>query len=146
MSVVLPAAGVRLQSLARNLTPAVWTGWTARTRSAHGSISIPRFSLTDDRQLVAPLARLGMGSAFSDSANFAGMCMQPCRLSQARQKTFLNLDENGTTAAAATAVGVSPTAIEPSTFAMVVDRPFLLSIEDASTGSILFFGAVNTPA
>lgn len=72
--------------------------------------------------------------------------MQPCRLSQARQKTFLNLDENGTTAAAATAVGVSPTAIEPSTFAMVVDRPFLLSIEDASTGSILFFGAVNTPA
>ena len=146
MSVVLPAAGVSLQSLARTLTPGVWRSWTGGTHDAYGSISLPRFSLTTDGQLAAPLARLGMGSAFSQNADFAGMCVQPCRLSQARQKTFLNVDEHGTTAAAATSIGVSPTAMQQSTFSMVVDRPFFLSIEDASTGSILFFGAVNTPA
>jgi serine protease inhibitor len=146
MNVVLAAAGVSLQSLAHTLTPGVWKAWTTRTRSAYGSVSLPRFSLTNDHQLVAPLARLGMGSAFSQTADFAGMCLQPCRLSQARQKTFLNLDENGTTAAATTLIGVSPTATQQSSFSMVVDRPFFLSIEDVSTGSILFFGAVNRPA
>jgi serine protease inhibitor len=146
MIVVLPAAGVSLQTLARTLTPGIWKAWTSATRAAYGAISLPRFSLTTDQQLAAPLARLGMATAFSQNADFAGMCVQPCRLSQARQKTFLNVDEHGTTAAAATSVGVSPTAVQQSTFSMVVDRPFFLSIEDASTGSILFFGAVNTPA
>jgi serpin B len=89
---------------------------------------------------------MGMGTAFTSRANFSGMCIGPCRLSQARQKTFLNADENGTTAAAATSIGVSPTATQQTTFTMVVDRPFLLSIQDASTGSILFFGAVNQPS
>jgi serine protease inhibitor len=145
MSIVLPAAGVSLQSLTRTLTPRVWKGWTSHTRTAYGAVSIPRFSLTDDQQLVAPLTRMGMGAAFSQSANFSGMCVQPCRLSRARQKTFLNVDEAGTTAAAVTSIGVSPTAAQQPTFSMVVDRPFFLSIEDASTGSILFFGAVNKP-
>jgi serine protease inhibitor len=146
MSIVLPAAGVSLRSLAQQLTPSVWKSWLARTRTAYGAISLPRFSLTNDQQLAAPLTRLGMGTAFSSRANFSGMCVQPCRLSQARQKTFLNVDENGTTAAAATSIGVSPTATQQTTFSMVVDRPFLLSIQDASTGSILFFGAVNQPS
>ena len=61
MSVVLPAAGVSLQSLARTLTPGVWRSWTGGTHAAYGSISLPRFSLTTDGQLAAPLARLGMG-------------------------------------------------------------------------------------
>jgi serpin B len=146
MTIVLPATGVTLQALAGQLTPHVWKGWTAHTRAAYGAISMPRFSLTGDQQLVAPLSRMGMGAAFSQNANFAGMCVQPCRLSQARQKTFLKVNENGTTAAAATSIGVSPTTAQQATFAMVVDRPFFLSIDDASTGSILFLGAVNNPS
>jgi serine protease inhibitor len=146
MNIVLPPAGVSLQPFARQLTPSVWKIWLARTRTAYGAISLPRFSLTNDQQLVAPLTRLGMGTAFSSRADFSGMCVQPCRLSQARQKTFLNVDENGTTAAAVTSIGISPTATQQTTFSMVVDRPFLFSIQDASTGSILFIGAINQPS
>ena len=146
MHIVLPAPGLPLASLAREVTPQHWNAWTAHGRTAFGSVSVPRFSLTDDQQLVAPLTRLGMGAAFADGANFSGMCVSPCRLSQARQKTFLNVDENGTTAAAVTSVGVSPTAVQQPTFALVVDRPYLISIEDASTGAILFFGAVTAPS
>ena len=146
LHIVLPAPGLALASLVRRVTPQLWKTWTANGHAAFGSISVPRFSLIDDQQLVAPLTRLGMGTAFSDGANFSGMCVMPCRLSQARQKTFLNVDENGTTAAAVTSIGVSPTAVQQPTFAMVVDRPYFISIEDASTGSILFFGAVTSPS
>lgn len=146
MTIVLPSVGVSVQSLAKQLTPRLWNSWTARVRPQYGSVGLPRFSLTNDQPLVAPLTRIGLGITFSRTADFSGMCVQPCRLSQARQKTVLNVDENGTTAAAVTSIGVSPTAVQQPRFALVLDHPFFLSIEDASTGSILFFGAVNSPA
>ena len=146
MRIVLPAPGVGIQSLARRLTPQLWNRWTAGAVTSYGAVSLPRFALSSDQQLVPPLSRLGMGSAFSDHADFSGMCTAPCRLSQARQKAYLNVDENGTTAAAVTAIGVSPTAVQQPTFTLLIDRPFFLSIEDASTGSMLFFGAISSPA
>jgi serpin B len=145
MSVVLPSPGVSLQSLVAAATPTTFKSWTAGQHRAFGSISLPRVSLTNDFQLAGPLSKLGMGTAFSQRADFSAMCTTPCRLSQARQKTYLDVDENGTTAAAVTSVGVSPTAIQPSGFAMVVNRPFLLSINDTTTGATLFVGAVYSP-
>ncbi len=146
MSVVLPAPGVSLSSVISALTPAELKGWNSSTSSQSGSVSLPRFSFSNSFQLAKPLSSLGMSTAFSNSADFSGMCTTPCRLSQALQKTFINVDESGTTAAAVTAVGVSPTAVQQSTFKMVVDRPFLVSINDSTTGSTLFVGAVNSPS
>jgi serpin B len=145
MEIALPASGVSLQSLARRLSPGLWSGWRRRARPLYGSVSLPRFTFSNDFNLTGPLTQLGMGSAFSDGADFSGMCVQPCRLSQARHKTFLSVNEQGTTAAAVTSIGVSPTAARQPAFTMVVDRPFLVAIDDSLTGSILFLGAVNRP-
>ncbi len=87
-----------------------------------------------------------MGQALDTHADFSGICRQRCRISSVRHKTYLNVDENGTTAAGVTSIGVGITAVQTPQFHMVVDRPFLVSIQDSTTGSVLFFGAVNTPA
>jgi len=146
MTVLLPSKGVTLASLGRRLTAAQWQSWTSHSQTRYGSLALPRFSLANDVQLNAPLRSLGMGQALDTHADFSGICRQRCRISSVRHKTYLNVDENGTTAAGVTSIGVGITAVQTPQFHMVVDRPFLVSIQDSTTGSVLFFGAVNTPA
>lgn len=144
LDVLLPHGS--LAAFLPRLTAANWLTWVRQLHRQYGTIALPRFRVTDSLAVNGTLAALGMGTAFSDHADFLGMCRQPCRLSSVRQKTFLDVYERGTTAAAVTSVGVEPTAIQPQRFQMVVDRPFFLVIRDAATGTILFTGAVNNPA
>ncbi len=146
MTVLLPSKGVTLASLGRRLTAAQWQSWTSHFQMQYGSLALPRFSLANDLQLNAPLRALGMGQALDTHADFSGICQQRCRISSVRHKTYLNVDEKGTTAAGVTSIGVGITAVQTPHFHMVVDRPFLVSIQDSTTGSVLFFGAVNNPA
>jgi len=146
MTVLLPSKGVTLASLGQRLTDARWHSWTSHFQTQYGSLALPRFSLANDFQLNAPLRRLGMGPALDTHADFSGICRQPCRISSVRHKTYLNVDEKGTTAAGVTSIGVGATAVQTPQFHMMVDRPFLVSIQDSITGSVLFFGAVNNPA
>ena len=88
-----------------------------------------------------------MKAAFDPStADFSGMGAG-LFISAARQKTFVEVNEEGTEAAAVTGVGVSLTAFTPRAepFQMVVDRPFLFLIEDRQTGTILLIGIVFDP-
>jgi len=146
MTVLLPSKGVTLASLGQYLTGAQWHSWTSHFQTRYGSLALPRFSLANDFQLNAPLRSLGMGRALDTHADFSGICRQRCRISSVRHKTYLNVDEKGTTAAGVTSIGVGATAVQAPQFHMVVDRPFLVSIQDSTTGSVLFFGAVNNPA
>jgi serpin B len=103
----------------------------------------PRLTLQDRHNLVPALASLGMGIAFTDAADFSGMCVYPCLISQAVQKTYLSVDEKGTTASGATGVGIAPTVARPP---LELNRPFLLAIRDSKTGAILFLGAIQHPS
>jgi serpin B len=71
--------------------------------------------------------------------------VQPCRISDVRHKAFLKVDEKGTIAAAATSVGIEPTAVQVPQFTMTVNRPFVTGIFDRRTGANLFVGAINNP-
>ncbi len=113
-----------------------------------GKVVLPKFKCENGFHLIAPLKALGIRSAFDDrKADFSGISSVECWLSEFRQKTFVEVDEEGTEAAAATAIMQSYGAYEkpPNPFQMIVDRPFLFLIEDSQTGTILFMGLIFDP-
>ena len=113
-------------------------------RYREGTLVLPKFGIEYSVELRKPLQSLGMRAAFDPStANFSGIA-PGLFISAARQKTFVEVNEEGTEAAAVTAVAPSLSAFTPR-FEMTVDRPFLFLIEDKQTRTILFMGVVFDP-
>lgn len=113
------------------------------TRSA---VVLPRVSLSTHVGLNDLLTRLGMGIAFTPSADFTGLSPQACCIGLVEHAATLQVGEKGTVASAATAVGITPTAGEAQTGQIVFDRPYLLLITDTATGEPLFLARVADPA
>ena len=148
MYVVLPPDTNRMQSFLSQLTPDTFTAIVSSLHPQRGTIELPRFTITYDAKLNSVLTKLGMGIAFSDNANFDGICKSPrMQISEVRHASFLKVDEEGTEAAAATSVGMRAMAvrIEPQPFHMVVDHPFFLAIRDERNGQLLFTGTIAEP-
>jgi serpin B len=111
------------------------------------ALQLPRFSYEASFDLVPPLQSLGMTDAFTDAADFSGMSDESLLISAILHKAFVLVDENGTEAAAATAVVMEVTAAPADMpIEMTVDRPFLYVIYDQTSGAILFMGRVLNPA
>ena len=104
---------------------------------------LPKFTLTYDAFLNRPLERMGMEPAFVPGADFSRMSPigQSLCIDFVRQKTFIEVDEVGTRAAAVTVVGVRPT----SFLGIRVDRPFVFALRERLSGTILFVGLVEDP-
>ena len=147
MYVFLPAAGSGLDQLYEHLTAENWQNWLSSFRMMEGEGGLPRFTYEYETSLSDVLKALGMEIAFDgDRADFSGMHPIPPNLyiSEVKHKTFVEVNEKGTEAAAVTSVEVGVTAM-PETFTMIVDRPFFFSIVDDMTGTILFMGSVLEP-
>jgi serpin B len=87
-----------------------------------------------------------MGVAFDrPRANFQDMLAGPSWIDKVRHKTFVQVDEQGTEAAAATGVAMGRGAPPPEFFRMVVDRPFFCAIRDDPSGALLFMGSIVEP-
>lgn len=112
-----------------------------------GMVVLPKFKLEYSLNLAPPLQSLGMKTAFDmKQADFSGIASN-LYISAARQKTFVEVNEEGTEAAAVTGMAVTAS-VEPARehFEMTVDRPFVFLIEDNRTGMILFMGVMFDPA
>lgn len=111
------------------------------------ALALPRFKFESDFNLNKTLSKMGMSLAFSPGADFSGMTgSRNLFISEVIHKSFIDVDESGTEAAAATAV-IMPTSIPPSaTTEVIIDRPFIFLIRDISTGTILFVGRVLNPS
>jgi serpin B len=148
MLVVLPAAVLAAPDLAALLDRFEEVG-AALAPSRNGSLRLPRFTIADDLSLAGPLVDLGMAPAFQPGADFSRLspdCGRQCAISEVVQRTRLEVDERGTTAAAATAaVMVLSLRHEAAPFEMVVDRPFVLAIQAVGTGDLLFLGLIGDP-
>jgi serine protease inhibitor len=147
--VFLPAKKSSLADFCKTLTPEKWGEWLGQMAERDGTIGLPRFTATYDVTLNDALAALGMGLAFdSEKADFSAMSDQHMWLDFVRQKAYLKVDEEGTEAAAVTAVAPAGCAVPPpgpQPFEMIVDRPFFLAIHDRDTDTILFMGTIVDP-
>ncbi len=130
------------------LTAENWTDWMSQFSSRDGSIQLPRFQAEYDVSLENLLADLGMAIAFDASqADFSALSNESMVVSEVKHKTFINVNEEGTEAAAVTSVSVRATsvAIGDPPFNMTVDRPFFYAIHDNQTGTLLFMGQIVDP-
>lgn len=147
MYVFLPDANSSPEKLLGIMSGDTWQRVTEPGFSGReGTVVLPRFKLEYGVELKQPLKSLGMRAAFA-KADFSGMSPQPLFVSAVRQGTFVEVNEEGTEAAAAT-MTLMEMGIEmnpPKPFEMIVDRPFLFLIEDKQTGTILFMGIVFDP-
>lgn len=145
MTLVLPGHGRSLDQLVATLDDQRWSQWMERLHQTSLDVHLPRFRMEYEKVLNETLRALGMQRAFSEAdADFSGISSVPHDLfiHEVRQKTFLEVNEEGTEAAAVTSVGVGPTSAPPSFRA---DRPFLLVIRERFSGTILFIGAIGAP-
>ena len=109
---------------------------------------MPRWTIDVGSAMSEALERLGMHLAFSDEADFSGMTTdEPLLISSVLHQVFVKVDEEGTEAAAATAVSMADSAVSvPETDQpLVLDRPFLYVIHDTDHGTPLFVGRVGNP-
>ncbi|MDW7729070.1 MAG: serpin family protein [Bacillota bacterium] len=144
MYVLLPVEEKGLEQLYAELNNANWNSWVNSFRTMEGELGLPRFRFEYETSLNDALKALGMGIAFDENAaDFSGMRPTPPSLfiSEVKHKAFIDVNEEGTEAAAVTSVEVSETAM-PETFSMIVDRPFFFAVADDMTGTILFMGSV----
>ncbi|MFP5265479.1 MAG: serpin family protein [Blastocatellia bacterium] len=150
MYVFLPAKGVTIGEFHKGLTAASWESWMTEFAEAEGDITLPRFRVEYEVTLNDALKALGMEAAFDQArANFTGMTQggQKAYISKVKHKTFVEVNEEGTEAAAVTSTEMRATsAMRPrQRFRMVVDRPFFCAIRDNTTGTVLFMGSITEP-
>jgi serpin B len=146
MLILLPKQG-ELSRLEESLTPTWVNGWIVQMMESDVVVVIPRFKMTRRFVLAPVLSSMGMSDAFVESrADFSGMNGQKPALfiSDVVHKAFVEVNEEGTEAAAATGVGMRITSIAP-TPQFIANRPFLFLIRENETGSILFMGRVADP-
>jgi len=109
-------------------------------------LTFPRFEFETEISLASTLSAMGMPTALSEAADFSGMTgAKDLFISDVFHKAFVSVDEEGTEAAAATAVVMSLTSMPESPMELTVDRPFLFLIREHETGTVLFMGRVVSP-
>jgi serine protease inhibitor len=143
----LPKPNSTLATFQKTLTADNWQTWMGGFRRRSGSIQVPRFKLEYGVELRKVLSTLGMGVAFNpNQANFTGLSSVATYISDVKHKTFVEVNEEGTEAAATTSVGIRTTSVpvDPP-FNLVIDRPFFCAIRDNQTGTVLFMGTIVEP-
>jgi serpin B len=149
MVVVLPREKDGLADLEKGLTREKLGGWLESLKSQRVKLSLPKFKATRRFRLADALVSLGMSDAFRPGvADFSGMNgKHDLFISSVIHMAFVSVDEEGTEAAAATAVGMAMAAapIPEEIPEFRADHPFVFLIRDRQTGAILFMGRVTDP-
>jgi serpin B len=146
MFLFLPSEESSVNQLVQELDGATWGNWMASFQEQEDfTIYMPRFEFEFDRSLGEDLKAMGLDIAFSDQADFSGISPIPLYIADVIHKTYIKVNEEGTEAAAVTAVVMEVTSIQPMS-ELRIDRPFLFAISENSSKSILFMGKVAEPA
>jgi len=147
--VLLPAGKDGLGKLEKNLTPERLANWIKSPPSREVEVLLPKFKIKKPVELSRTLARMGMPDAFSEvTADFSGLDGRKNHLyiSGIHHQAFVEVNEEGTEAAAATGVVVGLRSIPAPPPVFRADHPFLFLIRENRTGGILFMGRVANPS
>ncbi|MBZ0136228.1 MAG: serpin family protein [Planctomycetes bacterium] len=148
MWLIVPKEGKSLDSIVSGLTSAEFQKLKNSATRIKGTVELPRFKMKYRKELQDDLPKLGMVQAFHNGkADFSGFESDNRRglyISKVIHEAIIEVNEEGTVAAAATVVTMSKGA-PPRSFSVRCDKPFLLAIADDHTGSIMFIGTVYQP-
>lgn len=147
MYVFLPDPDRSLADFYAELDAEEWERRIAALEPTYLELGMPRFRLEYEKQLIPTLEDLGIERAFDpERSDFSPMtrAREDVYISEVLQKTFVQVNEKGTEAAAVTAVRVGVTSL-PMHPVMLVDRPFFFAIRDDATGTVLFQGQIADP-
>lgn len=151
MLLFLPNEESSLSEFKKQLSQDNWARWNGLFEEKEGSLMLPKFTMEYEQSLNQSLSDLGMGIAFEPGkADFSGMAIEGAGtdifISDVKHKTFIQVDETGTEAAAVTSVEVGVTSMPTYDFELNFDRPFFYAITDSETGAIVFMGSVFDPS
>ena len=148
MYIFLPSREFNLNTFLDGLNTENWENWISQFREQEVFLSMPKFKLEYEKTLNNPLQSLGMGIAFAPGgADFSRMADlevlgRNLYIGEVLHKAVVEVNEEGTEAAAVTSIGVRVTSAPP---AFIADRPFFFSIRDNQTKTVLFMGVVVDP-
>ncbi|AEE50853.1 serpin family protein [Haliscomenobacter hydrossis] len=146
MTVILPKEGFAVKDILPELTLTNWNSWNKAYSAEEIFFALPKFSLRYENSLNASLEALGMPTAFIPSqADFSGIATgQELSISNVKHKAFIEVDEAGTKAAAATSVEIVVTSV-PNNPQFIVNRPFIFVISESRTNQAIFIGKMMNP-
>jgi serine protease inhibitor len=145
MTIVMPEEPGGIGELVEQLTAERWEAIVRSLEPSQFEVYMPKFKLEYEVNLNNTLKAMGMGVAFDPAqADFSGIGRgpRPLYISEVDHKTYVDVNEEGTEAAAVTGIGVRVTSIPPR---IAVDRPFVFAIRERASRLILFLGVMMEP-
>ncbi|MCM3176814.1 serpin family protein [Cytobacillus horneckiae] len=147
MKIFLPNENSSIEEFEKMLTLENWESWNKEFTEKEGTVVFPKFELEYETQLNETLQKLGMPTVFTSQAELTKVIDDegPFAVSEVKQKTFLEVNEKGTEAAAATSVAIVKMSLQDQPFHIEMNRPFFFTITDNDTGMNLFMGTISNP-
>jgi serpin B len=146
MDIILPDQNDGLADLSAVIGENNFADYTSRMQTRKVNLYLPRFKYSFKKELKDILTIMGMGLAFTDNADFSNISDLDLLINKVTHQAFIETNEEGTEAAAATVVEIGVTSIGPDqTVTFKADHPFLYVIREIETNSIIFMGRVSDP-
>ncbi len=144
MMILLPNLDKSIEEVVSVIDEKHWSDWLNQFTREKVSLGLPKFTFSYKKMFNKALQNLGLEIAFTDQADFSGISDTGTLISFVLQKTYIEVNEQGTEAAAVTAVGIGTTSIGLE-YQFILNRPFLFLITEKTTNAISFIGKVGKP-
>ncbi|MBR9998832.1 MAG: serpin family protein [Cyclobacteriaceae bacterium] len=147
MILLVPVPEHSLEEITGSLDNASFTQWISSTTPGKSRLTMPKFRIKYKTLLNDDLSNMGMGIAFSSEADFSRLFENPLELMISRviHQAVIEVNEEGSEAAAATAVEIVETSLPPEPDIIIINRPFIFLIREKHSGTILFAGKLTDP-
>jgi len=147
MDVILPNDQSSFNSTLAMVTDANYENWISQMTKRETDLSFPRFKYGFKKKLKEVLTDMGMGIAFTDDADFSNITdLYDLLINEVTHQSFIETNEEGTEAAAATVVEIGLTSMPPAPLVLKLDHPFIYIIRESTTNTIIFMGKVADPS
>ena len=147
MDVIIPDDQAGFNSTLAMVSDENYSSWINQMRERETDLSFPRFKYGFKKKLKDILSDMGMGIAFSDDADFSNITdLYDLLINDVAHQSFIETNEEGTEAAAATVVEIGLTSAPPAPLVLRLDHPFIYIIREITTNSIIFMGRVADPS
>lgn len=143
MTLLVPTRNKNVSDIIDILDGTTWNTWQNNYKIQNLTLSLPKFKFEYENTLNNELTNLGLGNLF-ENPDLSGIANEELTVSKVLQKTFIDVNEKGTEAAAVTTVEIETTSTIPTSY-VNCNKPFLFAITEKETGIICFIGKISNP-